>query len=141
LIVVVDTNVLVSGLLTSFHPPARMVDQIVAQSINVAFDDRIIAEYEEVLARPKFQFEPSQAKAIVDHIRLNGVLVSAAPLGVKDLPDLSDLPFGEVAVAAHADALVTGDKGHFDYLEAFGVPVLSPAEFMELLDNLAAGDP
>jgi predicted nucleic acid-binding protein len=47
--VVLDTNVLVSGLLTP-HSPAAMLLRLIAQgSIRLAFDQRILAEYREVV--------------------------------------------------------------------------------------------
>ena len=137
MIIVLDTNVLVSGFLSAYNPPGRILDQIVSSQIQVAFDDRILIEYMEVLARPKFQFEPSRVAAITDQIKTNGFQVSASPLGLADPPDPSDLPFAEVAVASRADALVTGDKSHFDFLGALGVPVVSPSEFLQALNGLA----
>ena len=50
---VLDTNVLVSGLLSPFGPPGRLVDALLARHLRIASDDRIEAEYREVLARPK----------------------------------------------------------------------------------------
>ncbi len=137
MIIVLDTNVLVSGLLSPFGPPARVVDQIVATNVQVAFDDRVISEYSEVLRRPKFSFDPSDIDALIDHIELVGVRVSAAPLNPKRLPDSSDLPFAEVAVSAGADMLVTGNKGHFEFLSDHNVLVASPSEFLEILGRLA----
>ena len=51
---VLDTNVLVSGLLSPFGPPGRLVDALLARRLRLAFDDRIELEYREILARPRF---------------------------------------------------------------------------------------
>jgi len=63
LLVVIDTNVLVSGLINPDGPPARVVDLLLANVIQAAFDDRVLAEYDEVLTRKPFSFQP-QARAV-----------------------------------------------------------------------------
>jgi predicted nucleic acid-binding protein len=52
--VVVDTNVLVSGVINPHGTPGRVVDSIVSQAFAVLFDDRILSEYRDVLLRPMF---------------------------------------------------------------------------------------
>lgn len=106
-------------------------------TVQVAFDDRVIDEYSEVLRRPVFGFDPKSVDALIDHISLVGHHISAAPLNPKSLPDPSDLPFAEVAVSAHADVLVTGNSRHFEFLDEFGVPVASPSEFMDIIGRLS----
>jgi len=127
----------VSGLLSPFGPPARVLDQVVSMNVQVAFDDRIIDEYSEVLRRPAFGFVLTDVNALIDHIMLVGHHTSAAPLNPKSLPDPSDLPFAEVAVSASVDVLVTGNRGHFGFLQEYGVPVASPSEFIDIIARLS----
>ncbi len=54
--IVLDTNVLVSGLLTPYGAAAEIVRLIASGVLSVCYDTRILLEYQEVLARPKFQF-------------------------------------------------------------------------------------
>ena len=140
MLIVLDTNVLVSGLLRPFGTPARVLDQVISNTVQVAFDDRILDEYIEVLSRPKFGFSGMQIKALVDHIRLNGQHVVAAPLPPESFPDPGDIPFAEVAVSAPVQVLVTGNLDHFELLERYGVSVLSPREFIESLGRLLSKD-
>ena len=55
MIVVLDTNVLVSGLMSPGNPPGRIIDFLRAGDITLAIDDRILAEYCAVLARENFR--------------------------------------------------------------------------------------
>lgn len=129
--IVLDTNVLVSGLLSPGGPPGRIVDLVAAARVTVAHDDRILSEYRAVLARPRLGIEPSEAAAVLDVIAYEGLYLSASPLDVE-LPDPDDLPFLEVAVGAVADALVTGNARHFRPLRgAHDAHVCSPAEFVD----------
>ena len=50
----VDTNVFVSGLLNPFGPPDKIIDLILSRAGLITYNDRIPAEYEEVLFRLRF---------------------------------------------------------------------------------------
>lgn len=110
--IVLDTNVLVAGLLNPHGAPGRLVDLVIAGEVRVAYDDRVLAEYREVLARPKFLFDPRDVQEVLRCLSSDAVAVVARPSGAT-LPDPDDLPFLEVATAALADALVTGNLRHF----------------------------
>jgi len=129
--IVLDTNVLVSGLHNPNGAPGRIVDLILGAHIQVLYDDRILAEYLNVLARPQLAIEPSLAQAVVGNIRLSGEQVIALPLDKDTLPDPDDLPFAEVAITGEADMLVTGNMKHYSRLKERGVTVLSPAQCLE----------
>ena len=129
---VIDTNVLVSALLSPFGAPARVLDAVLAGQVQLLYDDRILAEYRAVLRRERFGFDLRDVAALLTFIRAEGERVSAPPLGF-DLPDPDDAPFIEVAIAGKADALVTGNKAHFPTCACPGIPVLTPAELLEHL--------
>ena len=128
---VVDTNVVVSGLLNSEGSPARVLDLVRdLDAATLLIDDRIIEEYREVLARPEFQraIAPTEAEAFLALCSSFGEHVPAARIDAV-CPDPDDAPFLEVAVAGRADALVTGNMKHFPTRS--GLPILAPAEFLE----------
>ena len=130
--IVLDTNVLISGLLSAHGHPGRIIDALLADFISIAYDDRIWEEYVEVLARPKFKFNPNRVAALLSFLKINGRFTPSPPLPNLEMtrvPDMDDLPFAEVAVAANVDALITGNARHFMFLEAYAVPVLTPADF------------
>ncbi len=128
--IVLDTNVLVSGLLSPQGPPGRILDLVTSGDVVVLYDDRVLAEYRDVLARPRFRFAASQQAAVLDFIEAEGELVPSPPLDVK-LSDPDDLPFLEVAAAGAADALVTGNQRHFAPADGtHQVCVRTPAEFI-----------
>lgn len=132
---VIETNVLVSGVLNPHGPPGRIVDGILAQSFVVLYDDRILVEYRDVLSRPVFEFRRIEVEAFVDFAEATGESVVAPRLAVV-LPDPDDLPFLEVAAAAGADALVTGNVRHFTPRRgSHGVNVCTPVDFLRLLDG------
>lgn len=127
---VIDTNVLVSGIINPHRPPGRIVDAILSETITVLYDDRILSEYREVLIRPIFGFDRTDVETILDFIEAAGEHISAKAVAFI-LPDPTDLPFLEVAVAGVADALVTGNVKHFKPKRGqHNVDVCTPAQFL-----------
>ena len=127
--VVLDTNVLVAGLLTPFGPCATIVRMVSSGGLTLCLDARILSEYDEVLRRPKFGFETDKVTALLDYIERSGIVVAASPLP-SPLPDPDNQPFPEVAIAGQAACLVTGNHAHFPPKRCQGVKVLSPSEFL-----------
>jgi uncharacterized protein len=129
--IVLDTNMLVSGLLNPDGKPGRIVDLILGGRLRLLYDDRILGEYLDVLARPQLAIDPSLAHVVVGNIRLTGERVTALPLPEDTLPDPEDMPFAEIAISGETEVLVTGNAKHFSRLRDRGVMVLSPAEFLK----------
>ena len=134
--IVVDTNILVSGLLSPFGPPGRIVAGIAAGNYNVCYTTPILAEYEAVLRRAAFGFNPHDVAALLDEIQAEGELFAPAPTAIA-LPDMNDVPFLEAAIAAHADYLITGNLRHFPAAARRGIEVVSPAQFIRRVQGSA----
>lgn len=127
--IVLDTNVLVSALLSPFGPPGRILDLGLAGKVRLIYDDRILAEYRAVLMRPKFGFDRRHIDALLEEFISAGFSVLAPPL-LLALPDPADAVFVEVTAAAQAP-LVTGNGRHFPPDICAGITVLAPAAFLE----------
>jgi len=128
MLVVLDTNILVSALISPFGAPARVLAMVLGGDIQVAYDDRLLAEYREVLARPKFSFAPEDVAALLAYLETDGEHVTARSLP-HALPDADDLPFLEVATQAGA-VLITGNAAHYPPVARGPVQVYAPAEFL-----------
>jgi uncharacterized protein len=128
--VVVDTNVFVSAHLSVKGPPNRIARMAIEGALTVCYDSRILYEYHSVLLRPRFGFAVDDVMPFVEAIRVSGELI-AAHLLPESLPDPDDEMFLEVAVAAPAECLITGNLRHFPVSRRQGVTVLSPREFIE----------
>jgi putative PIN family toxin of toxin-antitoxin system len=127
--IVLDTNVIVSGLLNPEGFPGRVVDLFLAGELNLLVDDRILSEYRAVLRRPKFGFDPADVSDFLALVEAEATRVSAPPLKIA-LKDEADRPFLEVAAAADADFLVTGNTRHFPVPSIRRSLVATPAEFL-----------
>lgn len=125
MLVVIDTNILVSALWSKSGAPARILSLIISGGFIPCYDYRILNEYRDVLSRPKFKFTDSEINALLDWIIENGRQVITEPLNV-DFTDEADKKFYEVAKFCNAK-LITGNIRHFPNDKL----VLSVTEFWE----------
>jgi uncharacterized protein len=129
---VIDTNVLVSGLLAPTGNEALIVLAIHHGFVRPCFSDEILEEYAEVLARPKFAFGPDVIGALLAMLRDKGELVR--PEGpAPELPDPGDSKFLHCAQAAGAEYIVTGNMRHFPQDACGVVRVVSAGELLDPL--------
>ena len=119
MIVVLDTNVLVSALLSPFQAPARVLDLVLSGEIDAVVDDRILAEYRAVLARPKFGFDVRAVHDLLDYFEHAGVVAPAMPLTI-DPPHPDDCTF--VEAAARATTRLVRASGRPTPLHALAAP-------------------
>ena len=129
--VVLDTNVLVSGMMTKGGPCAMILDLLSDDRIVAVLDVRMMNEYRRVCAEPRLHLDAEAVREFLHFLSDCAENVTAMPRDT-DLPDPADPPFLEVATEAHA-VLVTGNKKHFPNKAAGGVQIVSPREFLDML--------
>ena len=127
--IVLDTNVLVSGLLSPYGHPAEIIRMISADELILYYDARIITEYNEVLSRPKFKLDQNKVSVLLEYIVQTGRVVASIPLD-KPLPDPDDEIFLEIAISGGANCLITGNIGHFPKSLCGKVNILLPRDFL-----------
>jgi uncharacterized protein len=132
--IALDTNVLVSGLLTPFGSSGEILRMVFSGKLTLCLDARILAEYKDVLHRPKFKFNRDHIIVLLDFIKQYGHFTSSAPLQIR-LPDPDDEPFLEVAIAGRVVSLVTGNCVHYPPSPFEGINIFSPSEFVEFYRN------
>lgn len=127
---VIDTNVLVSALLSRRSDAAtvQVVSAIFEKGICPLFNSEIIAEYEEVLCRPKFSFPLQAIRSVLSKIVELGMNTNRVHSS-EIFPDPKDVVFYEVALSKEEAYLVTGNTKHFPKTPI----VVTPAEMLEIL--------
>lgn len=136
MIVSLDTNVLVSGALSSRTPPGKLLDLWRRDVFTLALSPWILAEARRTLYEPYFlrRLGRDMVENFLDLLAKEATIVeSVAPVrGAATHPE--DDMILAAAVSAHAAYLVTGDK-HLQCIGAHGgVTILSPAAFLGLLE-------
>lgn len=129
---VIDTNVLVSALITK-NPDAataKVVRLLLDYGFVPMYDADIIEEYNEVLHRGKLKILPEVADALISYILEHGVEASRANFA-EIMPDEDDRVFYEVSLSNEDSFLVTGNLKHYPTSPR----VITPAQFVDLVSS------
>ena len=124
--VVLDTNILVSALMSALGNPASIFKMFLNREIVLVYSAEIMQEYENVLYRPRLHIDKEDADIVLEAIRQCGELITPQ-VSIEPLNDEDDRPFYDAAKSANA-FLVTGNMRHYP-ASSF---VLTPKDFLEL---------
>jgi putative PIN family toxin of toxin-antitoxin system len=127
---VIDTNVVVSGLLSPAGNEALILLAIHQGFVRPCFSEEILEEYASVLARPKFAFPADEIAALLAMFRQQGELIVPKTSGAVSI-DPGDTKFLQCAEAAQADYLITGNKRHFPEASYGVTRVVSAGELLD----------
>lgn len=131
---VIDTNVLVSAMLTNNREAAtvQLMKRLIQGDLIPIYSNDIIQEYWEVLKRNKFNFSEEVIRKAMETIVKYGVSVEPTPTG-EQLLDMKDLPFYEVVMEKRVDDayLVTGNLKHFPKRTY----IVTARQMLDILEN------
>lgn len=127
---VIDTNVLVSALLTNnqLAPTRRILGLLTSKKITPLINEEIIAEYKDVLHRNKFPFKPEDVDNLIEFIKGIGIDTQRSSFP-ESMPDESDRVFFEITLTVEESFLVTGNLKHYPKKPQ----VVTPAEFITIV--------
>lgn len=142
--VVVDTNVFVSALLSPQGIPSQLFQYWELHYFDLLVAEESMAELERVLHYPKVRKGLRSTDAeLAEFVRLfkaKGLLVAPQETIRAITTDVSDNLYLEIAVAGDAQYIVSGDKHLLHLQEYQGIPIITPAEFLDQLRLLAASE-
>jgi hypothetical protein len=132
--IVIDTNVIVSAIIQRSYPNRIINDLFIESKIQLCVSDKLMAEYYEVLARPKF------AKFQDFFVRAEALLVDIETKAKKYVPtikldlissDLDDNMILELADECEADFVITGNTTDFTFSTYKQSKIVTPKEYWE----------
>lgn len=130
--VVIDTNVIVSALITK-NPNAattRVLELALMGEIVPLYDQDVLDEYLEVLTRKKFKLKEDSIQYIIKTITINGIDTLRTSF-LEDIPDEDDRVFYELSLSEPDSLLITGNSKHFPRTPR----VVSPSEFLRIIED------
>lgn len=129
--VVLDTNVLLSGIAFPASVPGRVVAAWRSGLVSVSLSEYILDELRRVMPKLKHRHGLSAAEMadFIDLLALQADIVVPAATNDPDLTDPFDQAILGTLISAKADYLVTGDKALLRLAAKY--PVLTPAEFWQ----------
>lgn len=133
MIVTLDTNVLVSATLFG-GVPGRIMEAAIDRRFTLALSPAILSEYETVLSRSKFGLASEAIEVLVRDMESHGLVVYPVRQHQIVVEDPDDNAIIDCAVEANADVIVSGDRHLNELATVEGIPVLTPARFVERLE-------
>ena len=134
--IVIDTNVLISGLLWRGAPHA-LVELVRDGTLTMIVSPALLGELAEVVTRAKFQpiLERSATTPdqILAEIRRLAELIDPPPLPAPVCRDPDDDDVLALAIAAQADLIVSGDDDLLTLGQHAAIPILNPRAAMDRL--------
>ncbi len=133
---VIDTNVLVSGLL--WHgPPHALIEQVRNGALTLISSPALIAEFTTVVRRAKFRKALSRSGTdvmrMVAEVRLLADIVETLPLPAPVSRDPDDDAVLALAAAAQPDLIISGDRDLLVLHSFAGIPIVTPAQAIAML--------
>lgn len=128
--VVIDTNVLISGIFFS-GPPSQILSAWQKGLIKIITSEQILSEYQRVAEELQKQFPSIDIDNILELLTLYSEVVDTKKMKVTECEDPDDNKFFECALAGNCRVIVSGDK-HLLKLSGYQkIVVLKPREFMD----------
>jgi len=132
--VVLDTNVLVSGVIASGYS-ASILDAARREEIKLVTSVHLLEEFSEVISRRhiarKYPKAAEEAESLLDFLRAFAVLASGIPEANAISPDRDDDFVLACALEENAACVVSGDPHLLDLKVYRDIPILTPKEFVE----------
>jgi putative PIN family toxin of toxin-antitoxin system len=127
--VLIDTNVLLSAALRDKLPERVVLYVAAREDFRWLVTPEILAEYSDVLRRPKFGLDEKTLGRWAELLALRTVDVGSPPRAPDFPRDPKDAPFLAAALVAHADFLVTGDLDLLEAKDIVATRIVTVAEF------------
>lgn len=132
-VAVIDTNVIVSGLLKKDSNPGKILQYVKNDVIIPVYDSLILSEYMEVMVREKFGFKQRYIDQVLNLIQQKGRVLN--PTTTNEIfKDKSDVKFYEIVLTARkarTSYLITGNLKHFPQK----VFVVDPTQMIEIIEG------
>jgi putative PIN family toxin of toxin-antitoxin system len=135
---VIDTSILIRALIKPQGTVGPVLQGLRNADYQFLYSDPLLAELADVLARPrlrsKYGLTGEDVAMVLSLILLRGEPVVPARR-INVCRDPTDNMVLEAAVAGQADAIVSGDKDLLTLNPFEGIPILSPAAFLQMLHS------
>ncbi|RKZ10161.1 putative toxin-antitoxin system toxin component, PIN family [Candidatus Fermentibacteria bacterium] len=128
--VVVDTNVLISGVFFG-GKPGQIPDALQKRKIELVISTRILAEYIDVLHRIAAKYPKVDVSRIITLITSFGLIIEARDLEEQVCEDSDDDKFIAAALESSSKVIITGDTHLLDVSGYSGIEMIQPAVFIE----------
>lgn len=131
--VVLDTNILVAAMLSRRGASNAILSRVGTGAFETAISVPLMFEYEDVLSRAEFNFDPQHTNAILDYLAAVSLRQAIRYLWRPFLNDPKDDLVLELAFNAGCQQIVTFNLKDFKGIEQFGIQPIKPRDFLHLI--------
>ena len=131
--VFLDTNVLVSSFIT--RGLCADIFRIILSEHHLILCDHVLSELEEVLTN-KINLPEKQITSILQYLRNFEIISNHTPPVKIELRDKNDIPVISAALNSKSDIIVTGDKDLLEVSEKYGIKIITPRSFFQLIKGI-----
>jgi putative PIN family toxin of toxin-antitoxin system len=135
--IVIDTNVLLSAFLWG-GTPQRLIEQVHANTVELVISPELLAEFANVIARPKFATILARttrtSERILAELRTLADTVVAPPLPQPVCRDPKDDIVLACALAATAHLIASGDDDLLTLKQFEGIPIVTAAQAVSMIE-------
>ena len=132
--VVLDTNVLISGIIASGYS-ASILDAAQREEIKLVTSAHLLEEFSKVILRRhitcKYPKAAENSEILLDFLRAFAILTPGVPTPNAVSPDRDDDFILACAMDENVDCVVSGDPHLLNLKTYRSIPILSPKEFVE----------
>ena len=131
--IVIDTNVIVSSLIQQSYPYLIINDLFIEDNFQLCISEKLLAEYYEVLSRPKFSgFQDFfiKAESLLTVIETKSLKFNPT-IKLNVITDKDDNMILELADECLADFVITGNTNDFTFLTYKDTQIVTPKEYWE----------
>jgi len=131
--VVLDTNVVIAGLISRGIPHLILTESLIENDIQLCVSDKLLEEYFDVLNRPKFTKYPDFVlNAALFLIEIERIAMRFEPkIKLNLIRDIDDNMILELADECNADFIITGNSNDFTFSQYKDTQIVSPKEFWD----------
>ena len=131
--VFLDTNVLVSSFIT--RGLCADIFRIILSEHHLILCDHVLTELEDVLTK-KINLPEKQITSILQYLRTFEIISNHTPPVKIELRDKNDIPVISAALNSKSDIIVTGDKDLLEVSEKYGIKIITPRSFFQLIKGI-----
>lgn len=135
--IVIDTNVIVSGLQSSFGYSHKLLRMLSDERFDICISVPLVLEYEAQLKKhlPPEVYTEDDINDVIDYISKIGIKTPVYYLWRPFLKDPFDDHVLELALASQSEYIVTFNKKDFKNTEQYGIRILNPGEFLSNIEE------
>ncbi len=132
---VIDSNVWIAALISPAGAARQLVDAVLDRNIDILMSEATFTELVSRLERPKFDRyrDPESWNLFLSELVELALWLEDSGIATGISRDADDDKFLALAVTGQADAIVSGDKDLLELVSHEGIPILTPAQFLQRL--------